>query len=160
LARKKESNQRKKESPSTLHISNTQDFAPKRRRTKVPDDFSVTEKMRDWAIKNGFSDQEIQDQTELMIDTFRGSGNPKSDWVATWRVWLRNSRNGRFNGNGRGQTKVDRTIANSRRFLSRLHQQDRVSSERGAERGDDCDLHGTLSLDFDAADESGDDPHD
>ena len=33
-----------------------------------------------------------------MLDHFRAKGERKSDWTATWRKWLRNSR--KFTANG------------------------------------------------------------
>ena len=63
------------------------------RGTRVPEDFTITAKMREWANKEipGFN---IDTETPQFIDYWKGvSGNKgvKLDWVATWRNWMRNS---------------------------------------------------------------------
>jgi hypothetical protein len=63
--------------------------APKRA-TRIPDDFLVTPDMLTWARENtpGLN---IGLSTEKFIDYWRSKGTnaTKTDWVATWRNWLR-----------------------------------------------------------------------
>jgi hypothetical protein len=53
---------------------------------KCPDDFVITEQMRDWAISEGLL-IDIDAETRVFKDhTFTSA---KSDWLATWRNWIR-----------------------------------------------------------------------
>jgi 5-methylcytosine-specific restriction endonuclease McrA len=69
----------------------------KRYPTPVPADFPITDDMRVWARENGFTEQDIRRETPKLVDHFRSNGEKKLDWTATWRNWLRNSRD-RFGG--------------------------------------------------------------
>jgi hypothetical protein len=73
---------------------------PISQKTGPPPDFTITPEMRKWATSQspGFTDLEIANETASMLDHFRGSGGTKSDWVATWRNWMRNSRKFRPHG--------------------------------------------------------------
>lgn len=67
----------------------------KPRASRLPDDFSVTDEMRDWAFL-AIPDVDIEQETESFLDYFRGvsgSKGTKLDWVATWRNWMRRSKN-------------------------------------------------------------------
>jgi hypothetical protein len=53
---------------------------------KCPDDFLITDQMRDWAISEGLS-IDLDLETKVFKDhTFTSA---KSDWLATWRNWMR-----------------------------------------------------------------------
>jgi hypothetical protein len=59
--------------------------------TRIPDDFAITPEMQDWAAERipGFG---IDAETENFIDWWRskpGAAAMKTDWVATWRTWMR-----------------------------------------------------------------------
>lgn len=48
--------------------------------------------MRQWAVEQRFSEQLTTQSTERFIDYWRaqpGQKGCKTDWVATWRNWLR-----------------------------------------------------------------------
>jgi DNA-binding transcriptional MocR family regulator len=66
-------------------------IAPKARPMPVPDDFEVTEKMYEWAAKNGWSRNQADRDTEQFLDYHRGKGSRQADWTATWRTWMRNT---------------------------------------------------------------------
>ena len=74
-----------------------------KRKTKPPLIFPITSTHREWAAKNGVT-ANLENETEQMLDHFRGKGETRLDWEATWRTWMRNSikfnRNG-ANGNGK-----------------------------------------------------------
>lgn len=64
------------------------------RATRIPDDFTITDRMREWAKKE-FPEIDIDAETPHFIDHWKGvsgSKGVKLDWVATWRNWIRNSR--------------------------------------------------------------------
>lgn len=67
--------------------------APQKRRraTRIPDDFSVTADMVEWA-RNNVPDVSGKLETEKFIDYWRakpGASGVKADWVSTWRNWMR-----------------------------------------------------------------------
>lgn len=86
-------------------ISDRAAFAAKQKQPQtIPSDFTVTDDMKAWGIKpeNGFTDQDIARETPVFVDHFTAKGERKSDWVAAWRNWMRNSR--KFGGrNGPNQ---------------------------------------------------------
>jgi hypothetical protein len=57
--------------------------------TKVPDDFQVTETMKEWAEGKTSLNGSLLRETEKFIDHYRGNGQTKKDWIATWRNWMR-----------------------------------------------------------------------
>ena len=69
--------------------------------TRIPEDFEVTDDMRQWAQTNGFGNWDLKAVTEEFFDYWvgvPGAKGVKTDWVATWRNWLR--RNNTFNRGG------------------------------------------------------------
>lgn len=67
--------------------------APKpKRASQLPDDFSVNDEMTTWALAKNFTAAEIDEQTEIFKDHWASNKESKSDWVATWRNWMRRSR--------------------------------------------------------------------
>lgn len=67
--------------------------APKTKRaTPLPDDFTVTDEMINWALAEEFTFAMIDGETALFRDHFLGNGKPMKDWPATWRNWMRRSR--------------------------------------------------------------------
>jgi len=60
--------------------------------TRIPDNFTVTDEMRTWAHEQGWADRWVDQVTEQFRDFWRakaGRDATKTDWVATWRNWLR-----------------------------------------------------------------------
>lgn len=62
---------------------------PPSRRCRLPDDFTLTDKRRYFATKAGVRDPDRE--FDQFTDHFRGSGDRKLDWDATWRKWCRNA---------------------------------------------------------------------
>ena len=57
-------------------------------RKKAPDDFEITDAMREWALKS-CPGVDLDRETESFKDyTFASA---KTDWPATWRNWIRKS---------------------------------------------------------------------
>lgn len=65
-----------------------------KRKTAPPNDFPITDKMRAWIFKNFgvVSETDVLYQTEQFLDHWRGKGELRLDWVASWRTWIRNWR--------------------------------------------------------------------
>jgi DNA-binding transcriptional ArsR family regulator len=106
-------------SPMTTPIrTGTKEQEPKEknrgRRTTIPENFTVTDEMRETAIRYGVHPTQIDDQTERFINYWVSEGKTKLDWVATWRGWMQRSI-------GYDQTHLPRKSASSngdtRRFI-------------------------------------------
>lgn len=80
----------------------------KKRARQIPEDFKVTVVMREWAASQDLH-VDLDLETARMIDHFKANGEPKADWIATWRNWIR--RAPQFNGNGNGNGRKDQTKA-------------------------------------------------
>jgi hypothetical protein len=64
---------------------------PKEKRaTQLPDDFEVTDEMREQAISYGVPAERIDAETEKWRDHHRAKGSTMKDWLAAWRYWMRN----------------------------------------------------------------------
>jgi hypothetical protein len=64
--------------------------APRKRGTRLPDDFTVTDDMRAWARQH--TPLVGQTETDAFIDYWRavpGQKGCKLDWHGTWRNWMR-----------------------------------------------------------------------
>ncbi len=64
--------------------------SPRKRGQRLPDDFTVSEDMREWAREN--TPNIGQSEHDKFCDYWRaqpGQKGVKADWVATWRNWMR-----------------------------------------------------------------------
>jgi hypothetical protein len=69
------------------------DMARKRASTrKAPEDFTITDSLREWAWKN-CPGVDLDLETEAFKDYTFASG--KTDWPATWRSWMRKANKGK-----------------------------------------------------------------
>lgn len=87
--------------------------------TRIPENFEVTDAMRDWAAKETPSvDLELQTANFRDYWASKAKDATKLDWVAAWRTWMRNDedRKSRLKPSGR----VDREKANE--ALRRLYE--------------------------------------
>ena len=99
----------------------TDEAKPKRRGTRIPDDFAVTSEMATWAAQN-VPLVDTASETDRFRDYWAGvSGQrgTKLDWVATWRNWMRRADDDRTRGR-RSQAQIMRdnaaaAIANDQR---------------------------------------------
>ena len=63
-----------------------------KRKHKLPDEFTVTDEMREWvAAKTDIPPSEVDPETDKFRDHFTASGETKLDWIAAWRNWIRRS---------------------------------------------------------------------
>ena len=77
--------------------------APKKRATRLPDDWFLPASWGEWAVKEGYGLDGIYLEAEKFKDYWIGVGGQKGtklNWEATWRNWIRNSKqmNGKTNG--------------------------------------------------------------
>jgi hypothetical protein len=63
------------------------------RATRIPNDFSVSREMRNWAALN-HPDVDIDKATLNFVDYWetKPKNNTKLDWGRTWQTWIRNTR--------------------------------------------------------------------
>ena len=66
----------------------TKSVARKKQATPAPDIFPITDAMRKWAASKAPA-VDIDDETEKLLDWARANGKTYTDWVATWRNWMR-----------------------------------------------------------------------
>ena len=108
------------------------------RATRLPDDWTLPDEYREWAIKEGW----LADRVALEADRFHdywiaasGQKATKRDWLATWRNWMRNVNKGKSNG------KTDQTESIDREgVLERFRARDAGGAESGvADTGGNAD---------------------
>lgn len=61
-----------------------------KRRSGVPDEFLVDQRMLDWLVENQIT-TDWQIETNKFLDHHRAKGSTMADWVSSWRLWMRNS---------------------------------------------------------------------
>lgn len=96
------------------------DSGDPKRGTRLPDDFTITAELADWAARET-PHIDVATETEKFCDYWRaktGKDATKLDWVATWRNWMRNARD-RYGSN--------HTTAVSRLPMSETRAQDRIN---------------------------------
>ena len=82
-----------RESRQELTINRTKETidTPKpKRATRIPDDFTPTEKMISWAASEGFSSEQVAKETKKFINYWRAKSKDavKLDWPRTWQNWF------------------------------------------------------------------------
>lgn len=78
--------------------------------TRIPENFEVTDAMRDWAAKETPSvDLELQTANFRDYWASKAKDATKLDWVAAWRTWMRNDedRKSRLKPSGRVDRQKD-----------------------------------------------------
>lgn len=60
------------------------------RATEVPDDFVITDAMREWGRVTCPLVTDPEAQTQQFLDHARATGKRQVDWTAAWRTWMRN----------------------------------------------------------------------
>lgn len=86
---KPSTNQTKKKTSS----SSKAPAASTKRGTRIPDDFAVTEAMREWGRKHAPA-VDGERETIKFVNYWQakaGAGAVKVDWIATWRNWILNA---------------------------------------------------------------------
>lgn len=107
----------------------------KKRGSRIPDDFEVTETMLDWVVLKGFDFLDLGEETERFMDYHTAKGSVMKDWQAAWRTWIRNavkySKRGQSNG-----TRGTDSAGGDRRGSGKASAPDRVR-EAAKRRGVD-----------------------
>lgn len=68
----------------------------------LPDDFTVTKRMRGWYVEQGFTGFDPLRETEQFKDHARATGVKYLDWEAAWMNWMRNAAKYAARSTGRG----------------------------------------------------------
>lgn len=91
----------------------------------IPDDFALTDRMREWAAKKGWPPDFIEAQTERFREYYCGHQDKKhTDWEAGWRTWMLKSADfvaqTRASPNGRAdpETMIDPDRYKGDRYLA------------------------------------------
>lgn len=96
--------------------------APKAKRaTPLPEDFSVTDDMTNWALAKKFTFAQIEEETERFQNHAIATGRTQVDWTRAWMNWLTSpyaKTNGTPNGHGQRGPDAD-FFANKARDLER-----------------------------------------
>lgn len=69
--------------------------SPKKRATRLPDDWQLPKHFGDWALEQGWTHDAIRLEADKFKDYWiakSGKDATKLDWLATWRNWIRNSK--------------------------------------------------------------------
>lgn len=75
--------------PLTAPATATPSGGQPKRRTRLPDGWKPTEADIAWQRDKGISDATARHEFEIFRDHWKGNGETKADWSATWRNWLR-----------------------------------------------------------------------
>jgi hypothetical protein len=101
-----------------LSEQKTSSSAPRKRGSRIPDDFTVTADMVAWAREHA-PNVDGRRATDSFIDYWRGRTGrdaTKADWPATWRNWMR--REQERTERSRPQSKANATDANIHALLN------------------------------------------
>lgn len=76
-----------------INLSNTGPSPAPQKRKKIllPDDFKITQEMRDWAREKNIQ-VDLDEETEQFVDYQNTNQKTQADWIATWRNWMRNAK--------------------------------------------------------------------
>ena len=77
--------------------------APKKRATRLPDDWVIPYKFTEWAVDQDIAREDIKIEADKFRDYWIGVGGQrgtKLNWEATWRNWIRNSKQIKGGHNG------------------------------------------------------------
>jgi hypothetical protein len=78
--------------PTPAPTPEEKDTAPRKRGRRIPDDFAVTDEMRQWAVDNGFGHLDLDKITAEFRDYWAaesGARAVKLDWTKTWHNRVR-----------------------------------------------------------------------
>lgn len=101
---------------------------PKKRASRIPEDFAITDRDREWARERGASPLSIERETEKFVNYWTAESGAKAsklDWHAAWKVWM-----GR-NLPDTPRTNVTRIEAPARYPSERVGRDGLTDSERG-----------------------------
>jgi len=96
---------------------------PTTRATRLSDDFTITDEMRNWA-KTNHPEVDIDKATANFFDYWqtKPSNATKLDWGRTWKTWIRNTKPEKTTAVSRARSKEDRA-SKARENVIAMHQQ-------------------------------------
>ena len=78
--------------PSLAAQSPSKPSPKPKRATQVPDEFPIDDRWIAWGSENGFTVDDMRSQVPQFQDHYRSKGEPRKDWDATFRTWMRNAK--------------------------------------------------------------------
>ncbi len=81
--------------------------SPKRRGSRLPEDWVLPAEWGQWALGEGWPEQIIRAEADKFRDYWHsvaGQKGVKLDWLATWRNWMRNSNTPKMINGGRNES--------------------------------------------------------
>jgi uncharacterized protein YdaU (DUF1376 family) len=93
-----------KENTTPLNILVDPTGSSRKQGSRLPDDWELPDKCREWAIAQGCT--RVQAEVDKFRDYWRsvpGAKGRKADWEATWRNWIRKAMENMGGGNGSHQ---------------------------------------------------------
>lgn len=129
--------------PLPQHSPSSRLIVPETReggRTRAPATLTVSLAMESWAREHGIT-ADLEKETAAMLDHYRGLGESRDDWIATWRSWMRKISQftaKRSNGNGAPEyeSKGEQLIRKQREEDKRFDQVMRRRARDGVGPGD------------------------
>ena len=90
--------------------------SPKKRGSRLPDDWFLPKSWGQWAVDEGYAQDVIRIEADNFRDYWRARAGPtasKLDWEATWRIWMRKTPKGKNNGTpaAKGQARLSAFMA-------------------------------------------------
>lgn len=94
--------------PYPERVKRDANASPKKRGSRLPDDWVLPRDWGDWALSEGWSEQVVRFEAERFRDHWWGASGQrgvKRDWLATWRNWMRRVPKFKaINGGGNGKS--------------------------------------------------------
>ncbi len=99
------------------------DVDPRKRGSRIPEDFAVNDEMRAWA-KAETPDVVVALETSQFVDHWKaksGKDGAKLDWIAAWRTWMRNAQKWSGERAGRGASANRPAFTGETRHTNQRH---------------------------------------
>ncbi|MEP1495075.1 DUF1376 domain-containing protein [Pseudophaeobacter sp.] len=80
--------------------------SPKKRGSRLPQDWALPVAWGNWALGEGWPEPAVRSEADKFRDYWHsvaGQKGVKLDWLATWRNWMRNSKNPRIINGGQNE---------------------------------------------------------
>lgn len=120
--------------PEPLELQAPPATKPTRHATPLPDQFFVTDAMRDWLHLNQLEHLDWRTEAAQFADHHRARGSTMKDWTAAWRTWMRNAGKWQPKPALLGQAKPGYAVPMSKKDQLLQHQMAVVAQAREAAR--------------------------
>lgn len=110
------------ESDTDTEEANASSSIPRKRGSRLPEDWVLPKDWGDWALGEGWAEPTVRLEAEKFRDFWiskSGRDAAKLDWQATWRNWMRNTAKGKINGRKQDGSAADMARRAGERFAAR-----------------------------------------